>query len=418
MPSNYTTCTKCRVCESKNLISLFSLGNQFVSDFVDKDEILTGNKVPIDIDLCGDCTLVQTRHTAPSDLMYKQKYWYRSGITQTMRSALEDITTAVEQRVELKEDDVVLDIGANDGTLLNQYALLSKLRRVGCEPANNLAEECQKHCWRFMPTFWSVESWNHYVGSHVKAKVVTAIGMMYDMEDPNQFVADIAEVLAPDGLFVAQLMCLKQTLEKRDVGNFAHEHLEFYSLTSLKILLHKHGLEIDDIEENSVNGGSYRLFIKHIPSLRYTVVTSELHRVQREFAKEEGVVDTLATYISFFQEIDRNRKECAQFVQNAVAAGKKVWVYGASTKGNVIAQFYGLDASMIRGAADRDPNKWGKYMIGSGIPITSEEQFRAANPDFAIILPYAFQAEMLERESEWRSRGGKFIVPLPEFKVI
>ncbi len=431
MPCDYITRTSCRVCGSKNLTPLFSLGVQAVSDFVDKADVYNGNKVPIDIELCNDCTLVQGKHTAPAQTMYVEQYWYRSGITQTMRDALRDVTKSIEERVKLFPGDVVLDIGSNDGTLLRSYST-PNLFKVGVEPAKNLVAEGRKGISMLINGMWDYGTFSEHMTTEatletpaveLKCKVITAIGMFYDMDDPNLFVRDVALALAPDGLFVAQLMCLKQTLEKRDVGNFAHEHLEFYSLKSLKRLLGNHGLEIWDIEENNVNGGSYRLYIRQSVWVRSQPLSfvpyAENKRVRDAFYKEEypALHDSLM-YTSFFQEIDANRRKCVTFIQDEVDKGKRVWIYGASTKGNVIAQWYGLDKKHILAAADRDPNKWGKYTIETGIPITSEEQFRAANPDYALVLPYAFLPEFIERESEWRSRGGKFIVPLPEFKVI
>lgn len=438
--SNYTTRESCRVCGSKNLTPLFSLGEQFVSDFVDKRDVLNGNQVPIDIELCNDCTLVQSKYTAPADILYKGTYWYRSGVTQTMRDALRDITKSIEERVELKDGNAVLDIGSNDGTLLRSYAN-KNLFKVGVEPAKNLVKEGRKGISVLLNDLWSYGLLQYHGLDNKQFKIISAIGMFYDLEDPNSFIRDISLALAPDGVFVAQLMCLKQTLERKDVGNFAHEHLEFYSLKSLTVLLHKYNLEIIEIEENTVNGGSYRIYARH-----FSNTPREYRSVIRALDQEEQ--NTSNQLRSFFQEIDRNRRECVQFVLNAVACGKTVWVYGASTKGNVILQWYGISnevcpmckgktyvtvmddeegcgfcdqkgkRTIIQGAADRDPNKWGKYTVGTGISITSEEQFRAANPDFALLLPYSFLPEFVEREKEWRSRGGKFIIPLPEFKVI
>lgn len=420
MTKQYTTRTTCRVCGGKNLTPLFSLGEQFVSDFVDRSDVKTGNVVPIDVDRCRDCTLVQARHAAPAEILYKGTYWYRSGVTQTMRDALRDVTRAVEERVPLENGDLVLDIGSNDGTLLRSYQN-RKLTTVGVEPAKNLVEEGRKGISYLINDLWAYDSLLSVFGpsGRPEFKAITAIGMFYDMEDPNPFVRDVALALAPDGLFVAQLMCVKQTLAKRDVGNFAHEHLEFYTLRSLEALFGAYGLVIDDLQENDVNGGSYRLFVRHRSRVPATTITPETYRVQSAMlAEHEAGLYTDDPYHRFFADTNRNRGMLQQFITQEKLAGKRFWVYGASTKGNVILQHAGLDATVIDGAADRDPNKWGKFTVGTGIPITSEEQFRAAQPDYAIVMPYAFLPEFLTRESEWRSRGGKFVVPIPEFKIV
>lgn len=390
----YTTIKNCRVCHSDKLIAIFSLGMQYVSNFVKKKE---GIKAPLEVVLCENCSLLQLRHTAPQELLYTRFYWYRSGVTDTMRRNLQEITETVGQMVHLHAGDVVLDIGANDGTLLSFYP--KGVIRVGCEPANNLIEELKKNCEYVIHDFWSYDKYKKLNLS--KAKIVTALGMFYDMDDPNQFVADAAKALSDDGIFVAQLMCLKNMLEKNDAGNLCHEHLEYYSLESLKYLFEKNGLEIFKIEENDVNGGSYRLYAQH-----YKKGSIDFDEA---FTKED--------YQEFFRRIEENKKKCVGFIKQEVGKGKKVYVYGASTKGNTILQYYGLNNDLIEGAADKSPEKWGRYTIGTWIPIMPEEEVRK-RADYFLVLPYAFLNEFLEREKEWRSKGGKFIVPIPEFRVI
>jgi SAM-dependent methyltransferase len=395
--------TACRLCGSSELTPVFSLGTQYVNDFVPQERIGRGVLAPLELVHCGRCTLIQLKHTAPQELLYSRFYWYRSGVTETMRRALRDITAQVESMVSLQPGDVVLDIGANDGTLLASYAVPG-IQRVGCEPASNLVEQLRANADHVIHDFWKVEAFDAVRSQNnlPKAKVITAIGMFYDLEEPNTFIRDIQRSLAPGGVFVAQLMCLASMLKKNDLGNICHEHIEYYSLQSLKYLYENNGLEIFRIEENDVNGGSYRVFARHAAGTGMPL--------------DEDV--TLADLHAFKARIDRNRELCVNFIQQEVEQGKKVWVYGASTKGNVILQYYGLDTKLIAAAAERSPEKWGKYTVGSWIPIVSEEKARKAQPDYFLVLPWAFFDEMYAREHEWRERGGKFIVPLPEFRVV
>jgi len=419
MSKPYTTRTTCRVCGSGDLAPLFSLGEQYVSDFVSRADATNLHRCPIDIELCRSCTLVQAKHTAPQELLYSRHYWYRSGVTETMRRALANVVRSAEDHVDLYAGDVVLDIGSNDGTLLRFWG--DGLVRVGVEPANNF-RDCYEGLVH-IPEFWSYENYQTSQtvswGGPKKAKVITACGMFYDLEDPNQFIASVAKVLAPDGVFIAQLMCLKQTLEAGDVGNFAHEHLEFYSLRSLTVLLDVHGLGIFDVEENDVNGGSYRVYCCHKGSRFVPCGTDASKRVVQAFSEEIKLeLDNPVTYRRWLRLLLSNRDRCVEFIRKEVARGKKVWVYGASTKGNVILQWYGLDDGLISAAADRSPEKWGRFTVGTGIPIKSEAEFREAKPDYALVLPYAFLTEFVERERDWLTGGGMFLVPLPEFKVV
>ena len=403
--------TTCRVCGGAHLIPLFSLGDQHVSDFPEPGKE-PGPRVPIEIELCGDCTLVQQRYTAPAAFLYTRHYWYRSGVTQTMRDALKDVVRSAMRVCPLSTGDVVLDIGSNDGTLLRFYP--DSVVRVGVEPASNLAEEGNRGISMLIPEFWPCGV-GQFKG---RCKIITACGMFYDLDDPNPFVAGVKEALDPDGIFIAQLMCLKQTVAARDVGNFCHEHLEFYTLKSLHHLLERHGLGIFDVQENAVNGGSYRLWCCH-RGAKINQTDEMKEHVVRAYTGELGL-SKMANLIRFYHDMKANRDRLMTFVEKEIKAGKRFFVYGASTKGNVILQWCELDSTKIIAAADRSPEKWGRVTVGTNIPIVSEEAARQMDPDYFIVLPYAFVDEFIEREKDqtWRKRGGKFVVPLPEFRVL
>lgn len=402
----------CRVCGSTDLTFLFSLGEQYVNNFVELGHELDGVKYPLELELCNNCTLVQLRHTAPQEILYSRKYWYRSGVTKTMQDALYNVMSSAMTLVVPHPGDVVLDIGSNDGTLLRHYP--DWITTVGVEPADNLVEQGRKGVTHFIHDFWNSEA--YFKATKKKAKIITALGMFYDLDDPNLFIHDVAECLDDRGVFVAQLMCLRNMLDQGDVGNLAHEHLEFYSLASLDYLFNAHGLEIMDIQHNYVNGGSYRLYCRHIGA-HVTPYKHAEHRIQNFRAMESGLDDP-HTYKRFQQRLERAKRECVDFILRERDRGKHTWVYGASTKGNVILQYYGLDWTLIHGAAERSPEKWGKVTIGTGIPIVSETHARAAKPDYFLVLPYAFIKEFVEREKDWHDAGGRFLVPLPEFTVL
>lgn len=403
----------CRVCYSDKLESIFSLGNQYVSNFIKKDELDKCIKAPLDLVLCKNCSLLQLKHTAPQELLYARFYWYKSSVTETMRKALRDITEKIERIVPLKTGDVVLDIGSNDGTLLRTYTVLG-LVTVGVEPADNLVEEGSKGITHFIHDFWNFASYNKVVGK--KAKAITAIGMFYDMEDPNQFIADVAKALDDNGVFIAQLMSLKNMLDQNDVGNICHEHLEYYSFASLEYLFNKNGLEIMDIEINDVNGGSYRVYCR-LKGSNIQASEGAAERI-RKVKEDEKELRDKKVYLDFYKRLEENKRKCVDFIKSETAKGKKVWVYGASTKGNTILQYHNLDNNLIEGAAERSPWKFGKYTVGTMIPIYSEEYARKIAPDYFLVLPYGFFKEFYEREKEWLNKGGKFILPLPEFKVV
>lgn len=387
----------CRLCGGNKLKHVLNLGKLYVSDFVNKNQ-RGGIKAPLELIICKNpqCGLLQLKHTAPQEIMYARHYWYQSGFSPVITSDLKEISGVAQKLVKLEKDDVVLDIGANDGTLLSFYP--KKLIRVGCEPADNLQQKLKKHADYIIHNFWSEDAYNKL--RVPRAKVVTAIGMFYDMEDPSQFVRDAARVMTDDGIFIAQLMTLKPMIEQNDAGNICHEHLEYYSYPSLVYLFEKNGLEIFKVEENSINGGSYRLFARKLKkgSIKYP---------EQKF-----------DYRAFAKRLEENKKKCVDFIKNEVKKGKKVYVYGASTKGNTILQYYGLNHRLITAAAEKSKEKWGKYTVGTNIPIISEARARKENPDYFLVLPWAFINTFIKREKNWLQKGGKFLIPLPVFKVI
>ena len=393
----------CRLCGHHTLDEVFSIGNQYINDFVEESQLGQGIRAPLEIVHCKNCDLAQLKHTAPQELLYSRQYWYRSGVTDTMKAELKNIVDEVQSSVSLTEGDIVLDIGANDGTMLEFFD--KSIVTVGCEPANNLVEELSTRCDITIHDFWSESVYFDAIkqkGLTKKAKVVSAIGMFYDLDDPIAFVSDIEKVLDEDGIFVAQLMTLAPMLEKNDLGNICHEHIEFYSYESLVYMYEKCNLEIFKVSENSVNGGSYRIYARKLKngSIAYP-----------EKATKQDLLD-------FKNRIDGIKKQCVDFLQKEKDAGKTIHIYGASTKGNVILQYFDLNTDLIDFAAERSPEKFGRYTVGSWIPIISEDESRKMQPDYYFVLPWAFFDEMYSRESEWLSKGGKFIVPFPDFRIV
>jgi len=393
----------CLLCKSKNIKKIFSLGTLFVSNFVNKKNIKNGIKAPLNLLYCKNCSLIQLSHIAPQEIMYRRFYWYRSGVTKIMRLGLKNIFDDSLKYAKLKKKDVVLDIGANDGTLLNYYKKRNFIT-IGCEPAKNLQKNLQKNCHFSIKNFWNKEELYKVIlrNKLKKPKIITAIGMFYDLEEPNKFIKDAADCLDDKGVFITQLMCLKSMIEKNDIGNVCHEHIEFYSLKSLKFLFEKNGLEIFRIEENDINGGSYRIYCR-----KFKMGSIKL--------KSENVLKLIK---GFIKRVKINKKMTTEFINKKLKQGKKIYLYGASTKGNTVLQYYGLNHKKIPFGAERSPEKWNKYTIGTGIKIITEKMARKLNPDYFFVTPWGFIKEFIKREKKWLKKGGSFIVPFPKFKLI
>ena len=392
---------KCRLCGNKKLRQIYNFGNHFVSNFVSKNLISRGIRAPLNLVYCNNCCLLQLEHSAPQEIMYKKYYWYKSGVTKTMRDGLKELYLDIKKNCVIKSGDVILDIGANDGTLL-KYFKKDNIITIGCEPAKNLKNELKKNCHFLINDFWHTKHLKKIPNKFQKLKVISAIGMFYDLENPSEFIKHAAEALDDDGIFVAQLMCSHSMFKTNDLGNICHEHLEYYSYNSLKYLFEKNGLKIFKISENNINGGSYRIYCKK--------------NIEKSIKYKEKA--SYSEIIKFVKRVQKNKKTTTKFIKEAVKSGKKVFLYGASTKGNTLLQYYGLTNKEIPFAAERTPAKWGKYTVGTGIKILSEERARKLNPDYFFVMPYGFINEFKKREKKWLNLGGKFILPYPKFKIL
>jgi len=407
----------CRVCGSKNLIPILSLGEQFVVNFVEESNA-ENVKGPLELVLCnvkdGGCGLLQSRHTLNRDILYR-KYWYKSGISTTMVRALADIVSSAEKLVKLSSGDLVVDIGSNDGTLLRQFKT-SGLVTVGFEPSN-LWELGIEGTSKIINDYFNYETFRREFGNK-KVKLITSIAMFYDLEDPNTFVEDVKKCLDEDGLWVIQMNYLGLMLENNTFDNICHEHLEYYSLLSLQNLLNRHDMEPFDVELNDVNGGSFRIYIRHKGGNIKSFPGAE-ERLRKLKAYEEKMgFDNNRAYDEFAKRIEKTKSDLMDFLNQEVRKGKKIFIYGASTRGLVVLQYFGIDKELIKATVDKNPDKWDKYIVGTGIPILSVEEYRKEKPDYLFVLPYHFIEEIKDQERGFLENGGKMIVTIPKFRII
>jgi hypothetical protein len=260
--------------------------------------------------------------------------------------------------------------------------------------------------------------------SKKRAKAVTSIAMFYDLENPHAFVNDVKKVLDDEGLWIIQMSYLPLMLKQLAFDNICHEHLKYYSLSSLKYLLDRHNLTIVDCQVNDVNGGSFRTYVRKAKASPAQFATAPYrdvaeYRVQSILAYEKNLaLHQPSTYLNFFKRSQQLKTQTLNFIKKEKKRGKTIWGYGASTKGNTLLQWFGLDHRLIDGIAERSPAKYGLKTVGTNIPIHSEGEMRKAKPDFLLILPWHFINEFETREANFLKRGGKFIVPCPKFEII
>ena len=417
--SKITHRTTCRI-SGEPLVPLFSLGDLYMSDFLPKDMEPRYPKVPLELALAPKSGLIQLSDTAPFDEMYKV-YWYKSGTNESMVEELKQIATSTTRAMNVGKDDVYIDIGCNDGTLLSYVP--QEAIRIGYDP-NDFKELSEKPATLIVNDYFNAKAFRASPYGERKAKVITSIAMFYDLEDPHAFVQDVYDVLDDEGLWVIQMSYLPLMLEQLAFDNICHEHLEYYSLTALKYLLDMHDLEIVDCLLNDVNGGSFRIYMRKksatpalFGSAPYRDVANFRVKSLLEYEKTLKLNDP-ATYLDFYKKSCDLRDETLAFMREEKAKGKKIWAYGASTKGNTLLQWWGIDNSLIEGIAERAPQKFGLKTVGTNIPIYSEEEMRAAKPDYMLVLPWAFIDSFVRREQDYLKSGGAFILPCPRFQVI
>jgi len=401
---------------------LFNLGNLYVSDFLGENDEPRGGKVEMKMMLDESSGNVRLEESAPLDVMYG-KYWYRSGINQSMKNELQRIVNSILEVKKLKENDIWVDIACNDGTMFD--FIPNNVIKVGIDPVDNsYKSESEKKANLIIQDYFTADSYKKSRFGSQKAKVVTSIAMFYDLENPDKFIQDVAEILDENGLWVLQLSYTPLMIEQLAFDNICHEHIYYYSLFNLKKLMESNGFKVVDCQLNDTNGGSFRVYVMKEEG-DITKFATQPHRdvcnfrIQSLLSQEEKLkLDSVETWMSFYDRILQLKEQTISFIRSEKEKGKKIWGYGASTKGNTLLQYFGLDHTLIDGIAERSVYKWGLKTVGTNISIFSEEQMRNESPDYLLVLPWHFISEFIERERDFLLDGGKFIVPCPKFQVI
>lgn len=409
----------CRICQSTALTPVINIGEQYLQGSFVKEgkELPPMRKIPTTILRCDPtrdenaCGLLQMEHSVPPEILYSA-YWYRSGTNQTMRDHLKGIA---DQAAELhaSKSAVALDIGCNDGTLLSYYP--STYTLFGVDPSD-IAQEAKGNFKIIKDLFPSEELTKELNGK--KLDIITSIAMFYDLEDPVRFAREIKNALAPNGLWIFEMSYMPTMLKMNSYDTICHEHLEYYSLAVIEYIMRKADLKIFRVELNDINGGSIRCFATHTNNFKYKNLEYAKQIAllrQEEFDME---LDTDKPYKNFQDRINVHKEELTSLLKGLKKQGKKIHIYGASTKGNTILQWCGIDHRIIDYAAERNPDKYGALTLGTDIPIISEAESRAMKPDYYLVLPWHFKAEFIERERATIQAGTQMIFPLPTVEVI
>jgi SAM-dependent methyltransferase len=411
--------TTCRVCGSSALTPVISLGEQYLQGSFVKPgkEIPPIRRIKMSLVRCDPtkderaCGLLQMEHSVPPDILYSA-YWYRSGTNNTMREHLRGIAQEALELIGQSHANI-LDIGCNDGTLLSFYP--DTFQKYGIDPSD-ISQEIKGNVKVVQDIFPSEELVTHLDGQ--KVNIITSIAMFYDLEDPISFTKEIKNILAPDGIWIFEMSYMPTMLKMISYDTICHEHLEYYSLAVIEFILKQAGMKIFNVALNAINGGSIRCYATHANCYSYKKddFLKNIHLMrQKEFDLE---LDTNKPYKHFQDRINVHREELITLLKKLKKEGKKIHIYGASTKGNTILQWCGIDNRIIDVAAERNPDKYGAVTLGTDIPIVSEAESRAMSPDYYLVLPWHFKEEFIEREREMLVNGVGLIFPLPTIEII
>lgn len=406
----YSARSSCRVCDS-GLSLLASLGEMALTGvFPDP----AGPEVPIaplDLVRCSKCGLVQLAHDFDSQVLYGPSYGYRSGLNAGMVRHLEQKATALVKMLNLNSGDLVLDIGCNDGTFLNQFER-SGLNCFGIDPLADKFGSYHSADWTVVSDFFTAERFKQI--SDRKANLITSISMFYDLEDPLKFAMDVAECLVDGGYWHLEQSYLPSMTRTNSYDTICHEHLEYYTLETIEYILASAGFEVYTVGLNDVNGGSIAVTARKV-SIKTGSQAPEVSWLKSEesrlgFSKGEAFRGLQANF-------DNHSRRLRDLVHQLNDSGRLVAGYGASTKGNVLLQYGGFTTDNLSYIVEVNAEKFGKLTPGSRIPIVSESELLENQPDFCLVLPWHFRTGIVSRESEFLARGGKLMFPLPNIEI-
>ena len=402
----------CRMCGEQTFTPILDLGTMAMTGVFPRarDEAVASG--PLELIRCEDCRLVQLRHTCDLPSLFGEGYGYRSGLNSAMVGHLGGITAWIEEFVGLAEGDAVLDIGSNDGTTLGSYKTKG-VALFGIDPTADPFRRYYPEGASVVADFFNGQSAKVALGER-KVKAVTSIAMFYDLPDPLQFTKDVSGVLANDGVWVLEQSYLPTMLERLAYDTICHEHLEYYGLRQIKWLADRAGLKIADVSLNDANGGSFRVALVHE---EFSIAVDNESKIQK-MLEDEDAKTSLEALADFARRTEDHKVRLVAFLEEAKRKGIRTAGYGASTKGNVVLQYCGIDQRLLPEIAEVNADKFGSYTPGTRIPIRSEEAVKASGVDQFLVLPWHFRDFILEKEKEFRSNGGAFVFPFPEIETV
>ena len=398
----------CRLCKAKNLDIVSSLGNMYFTGIFPKSKKTQIPKGKLKLVRCKKCSLLQLENNFDSNLMYGENYGYMSSLNQAMKYHLELKKRYLLETYNLKKGNLILDIGSNDGTFLKYFNKGFQL--FACDPTIKKFKKFYRKDIKTTADFFSADKFDN-----LKFDLITSIAMFYDLPDPLKFARDIRGLLSNDGVWHVEMSYMPSMLNSRSYDTICHEHLEYYSIRSIKFLTDLSNLKIINISFNQINGGSISLDIaKNNSNFKEDKTLLNWLLFREKLLK----FNNLKTQKIFFNNIKKQKLLLFNLIKKLRSRGKKICGYGASTKGNVILQYCGLTEKHLDYIFEVNPFKFNRYTPGSRIEILPERYIKKVKPDYLLVLPWHFKEHIIKKEKNFLDKGGKLIFPLPEIEII
>ena len=406
---------KCKICDSNEIIEFLSLGQMPIANaFISKDKLSEPEYFfNLRVGFCKKCYMAQLIDLVPKEKLFNANYAYFSSVSKTMEHHFKVFAAEVSNNYLDASNDLVVELGSNDGIMLKYYKK-SGFRTLGIEPSANVADVARSKGIDTWSVFFNEETAKKIVEEKGKAKAVVGANVICHIPDLHSLVKGIDILLDDDGVFIFEDPYLPDIFLENAYDQVYDEHVYYFSIISLKNLFEQHGLEVFDAQRQTTHGGSNRIFVKKT-SGRYPIEKRLIDALSME--KEMGL-QSLGPYVEFAENVERSKKDLSETLKKLKAEGKKICAYAASSKGTVVLNYCNVGTSLLDYVSDSTPTKQGLYMPGVHVPIVSPEEFTSNPPDYALLLAWNYEKEILEKEKLFREKGGKFIIHVPYSRIV